>query len=417
MWLHRLLHGSIGLWPAAAWLFLYNHLLVMGFLGYLFTLGAALVLFAAWIASERWPVWLRLTLFPMALVAVFFGHLFPLAIYGICVAAWEFRKGLPLLQQDRRRAARQWAVGAWQFLPTGLLVLATMPDAGERSFFYGPFLAKVRMLWSPVLTWYKPIDAVLILFVLGVLVAGLVTRRLTLAPGLRLPVAILAALAAAMPFWIEGAWGSIWYADLRLPLALALLLVAGLRPCAVSPKLALAVGCAAAVLFTARVADVAIDWRAVDGDYGEFRAALGVIEPGASLLPVQKRDAAPDGGTQQFDEAYWHMPMLAVIDRSAFVPTLFTDPTKQPVRAAPARKDMDTEFGAPIGLALLVDSAHGGSAVAGGVGMKSFWQDWPRRYDYVLITHFGAKGNPLADLLAPTYEGSFFDIYRVQRAE
>jgi hypothetical protein len=41
LWLHRLLHGSIGLWPAAVWLFLYNHLLVMGFLGYLFTLGAA----------------------------------------------------------------------------------------------------------------------------------------------------------------------------------------------------------------------------------------------------------------------------------------------------------------------------------------------------------------------------------------
>jgi hypothetical protein len=28
--LHRALHGSIGLWPAAAWLFLYNHLLIMG---------------------------------------------------------------------------------------------------------------------------------------------------------------------------------------------------------------------------------------------------------------------------------------------------------------------------------------------------------------------------------------------------
>ncbi|MDH3229154.1 MAG: hypothetical protein OEN55_05105 [Alphaproteobacteria bacterium] len=417
LWLHRLLHGGIGLWPAAAWLFLYNHLLIMGFLGYLFTLGAVLVLFAAWIAGQRWPLWLRLTLFPAAVVALFFGHLFALGIYGICIAAWELGKGLPLLPQDWRRAARQWAVGAWQFVPAGLLVLATMPAAGERSLFYGPFLAKVRALWSPVLTWYKPIDAALILFVLGLLIAGLATRRLALAPALRLPVAILALLAAAMPFWIEGAWGSIWYADLRLPLALALLLVAGLRPRAVSRKVALAVGCAAAVLFIARIAEITADWRGVNRDFAEFRVALGSIEPGASLLPVQKHNVPlADGGTR-FDNAYWHMPVMTVIDRAAFVPTLFTDPTKQPVRAAPVRKEVDTEFGAPIELALLVDSARGGGTVAGGAGMKPFWRDWPRRYDYVLITHFGARGNPLPDLLMPAHEGSFFDIYQVRRPE
>ncbi|MBE9557868.1 MAG: hypothetical protein IMF08_13500 [Proteobacteria bacterium] len=61
----------------------------------------------------------------------------------------------------------------------------------------------------------------------------------------------------------------------------------------------------------------------------------------------------------------------------------------------------------------LVDSAHGGNAVAGGVGIKPFWVDWPRRYEYVLITHFGATGNPLPELLSPVHEGSFFDIYRV----
>jgi hypothetical protein len=31
----------------------------------------------------------------------------------------------------------------------------------------------------------------------------------------------------------------------------------------------------------------------------------------------------------------------------------------------------------------------------------------------VAITHFGAKGNPLPDLLTPVHEGSFFDIYRI----
>lgn len=422
VWLHRLLHGGIGLWPAAAWLFLYNHLLIMGFLGYLFTLGAALVLFAAWIAAERWPLRWRLTLFPVAAVALFFGHLFALAVYGVCVAAHELRRGLPLLRAQRRRALADWAVGAWQFLPAGLVALATMPAAAERSLSYGPFLAKIRALWSPVLTWYTPVDAALILFVLGVLIGGLASRRLVLAPGLHLPVAVLAVLAILMPFWIEDAWGSIWYADLRLPLALALLLVAGLRPHAITPKLALAVGCAAAVLFVARIADVTADWRAVDRDFAEFRAVLDRIEPGASLLPVQKRNPAPDGGTQRFDEAYWNLAMLAVIDRAAFLPTLFTDPTKQPVQAAARRADIDTPYGWPIGYDLLTggiaEDAGGTQSSAGPAGsVRRFWAGWPNRYDYVLVTHFGATGNPVPDWLEPVHEGSFFGLYRVRRAE
>jgi len=422
VWLHRLLHGRVGLWPAAAWLFLYNHLLIMGFLGYLFALGATLVLFAAWIAAERWPLWRRLAVFPAAAVALFFGHLFALAVYGVCVAAYELWKGLPELRNGGRRVLARWSIAAWQFVPAGLVVLATMPEAGERSFHYGPFLAKIRALWSPVLTWYKPVDAALILFVLGVLIAGLASRRLILAPALRLPVAVLAVLAVLMPFWIEGAWGSIWYADLRLPLALALLLVAGLRPHAVSAKLALAVGCAAAVLFTARIADVTADWHAVDRDFAEFRAALDMVEPGASLLPVQKRDAARDGGTRQFDEAYWNMGMLAVIDRAAFLPTLFTDPAKQPVQAAAGRAGMDTPYGWPIGYDLLADGIAGPAAdkpsAAPTTGSaRRFWAGWPERYDYVVVTHFGAAGNPAPERLARVHAGSFFDLYRVRRPD
>jgi len=209
VWLHRLLHGRVGLWPAAAWLFLYNHLLIMGFLGYLFALGATLVLFAAWIAAECWPLRRRLAVFPVAAFALFFGHLFALAVYGVCVAAYELWKGLPQLRNGGRRVLARWSIAAWQFVPAGLVALATMPEAGQRSFHYGPFLAKIRALWSPVLTWYKPVDAALILFVLGVLIAGLASRRLVLAPALRLPVAVLAVLAVLTPFWIEGAWGSI----------------------------------------------------------------------------------------------------------------------------------------------------------------------------------------------------------------
>ncbi|MEN8196635.1 MAG: hypothetical protein ABFS30_08975 [Pseudomonadota bacterium] len=411
--LHRALHGSIGLWPAAAWLFLYSHLLIMGFLNYLFAVGLALSLFAGWIASEGRPAWIRLLLFPTALIGLYFAHLFALGVYGVCIAGYELARAWPDLRADWKVAGRSRLAIAWQFIPAAILVLATMPGGAERSFYYGPILQKIKALWSPTLTYLKPIDLGIFLFVLAVLIAGLATRKLVLARAMRLPLAMLILLAAVMPFQMEGAWGHIWYADLRLPIVIALLLVAGLRPHNVGPKAMVVVISAALMLFAGRIYDISGEWRRADRDFAEFRSALSVIEPGAALLPVQKQNVPLTDGETRFDHAYWHMPVMAVVDRSAFVPTLFTDPAKQPVRAVEARAAMDAEFGAPIELALLVDSAHGGGAVVGGVGMKPFWVDWPVRYDYVLITHFGVKGNPLPDLLAPVHEGSFFDIYRV----
>ncbi len=411
--LHRVLYGHIGLWTTAAWLFLYNHLLIMGFLNYLFAVGLTLLLLAGWIASEGRPAWIRWVLFPLALIGLYFAHLFALAVYGICVAGYEVSQAWPRLRQDWKTTISSRLVVAWQFLPVAVLVFATMPAASGRSFYYGPILQKIKALWSPMLAYLKPIDLGIFLFVAVVLIGGLATRRLTLARDMKLPVTLLILIAFAMPFQMEGGWGHIWYADLRLPTVIALLLVAVMRPRNVGPKLLVTVAAAAIVLFVGRIYDITEEWRRVDRDFAEFRAALTVVEPGAAILPVQKQDVPLAEGETRFDHAYWHMPVLAVIDRSAFVPTMFTDPAKQPVRAAPARETMDTYFGAPIELPLLVDSATGGNDVAGGVGMQPYWEDWPSRYDYVVITHFGEKGNPLPELLVPVQEGSFFDIYRI----
>lgn len=415
--LHRTLHGQAALWPFAVWLFAYNHLLIMGFLNYLFGVGLALLLFAGWIASAGRPVWIRLILFPAALLALYFVHLFALGVYGICVAGYELSRAWSDRRLDGKAELASRIAVAWQFVPVGLLTLATMPTRSGGSFYYGPFLQKVKALWSPTLTYMTPTDLGIFLFVATVLVAGLASRRLVLARHMKFPLVLLLATAAIMPFEIEGAWGHVWYADLRLPIVIVLLLVAGLRPRDFPPKAAMVVVSVGMVIFAARIYDISGEWRRVDRDFAEFRAALEVIEPGAAILPVQKHDVPLPEGKTRFDHAYWHMPVMAVIDRSAFVPTLFTDPTKQPVQATAARESIDTEFGAPIEIALLIDSAYGLGKVSGGVGMDPFWENWPQRYDYVVITHFGAKGNPLPEILAPVHEGSFFDIFRITGSE
>src|SRR5262249_17472695 len=53
--LHGALHRRLAPWPLLSCLFVYNTALAWGFLNFLFGLGAALLSFAAWIATERWP--------------------------------------------------------------------------------------------------------------------------------------------------------------------------------------------------------------------------------------------------------------------------------------------------------------------------------------------------------------------------
>lgn len=72
--LHRVLHGRVGLWPAALFLFVFNHVLIWGFLNFLLGLGLALWLFAAWIATQGRGGWARIALFGVAGAGMFFVH-------------------------------------------------------------------------------------------------------------------------------------------------------------------------------------------------------------------------------------------------------------------------------------------------------------------------------------------------------
>lgn len=415
--LRRVVYGRVDLWTTAVFLFLYNHVLIMGFLNYLFGLGLVLFLFAGWIASRSLPPAIRVFLFSTAAIVLFFCHVFALVVYAISVGSYEIGMRYRDLREGWLDVARHWLFGAMQFVPVVILVLATMPDAQGGELVYGTFVQKLRAAWSPTLTYQKPVDLALMAFVVGVLAVGLMRRRFGLVPQLRGPLLVLALLAVVMPFWVRGAWGSVAYSDLRLPLAVALLLVAGLKLRDVKRETLFALGCAAAVLFGARIIDMTMEWRRTDRELSEFRAATTVIPKGVAVLPVQVRNAHFKTGVPRFEYAYWHLAALAVIDRSVFMPFLFTDPAKQPVRASAARKAIDAPFGAPLDYKLLQAGMEGRARQPDDGGDiytdRPFWSDWPARYDYLLLTHFGVRDNPAPSILEPVHEGSFFTIFRI----
>ncbi|MDH3231444.1 MAG: hypothetical protein OEN55_16765 [Alphaproteobacteria bacterium] len=416
--LHRALHGRVGLWPLALFLFLYNHVLIWGFLNFLLGLGLALWLFAAWIATQARAGWARTLLFGAAAIALFFTHLMALGIYGLLVGAWE-------LGRIRGRGTqpgpllRRWTVDGLQFLPVAVLFLVLLPPrVANAEWEWGGLIFRLRGMWSPVLTNLGLVDLVFAVFVVVAGMLLLIRRWVRLADGMALPLLLMTAAALLAPFWTYGRFGGVWGLDVRLWVAVSFVAVAGYRfhgPQKAGRMLAAVV----IGLFAARVYQITDHWQVYDRQIAEYRMAATVITPGARILQVQEKTLPVAGEPGAFRDIYYHFTSYSVIDRSVFLPTLFTDPTKQPIIAAPELAEVDTPVGLPIRpgeLRAWADPAvfdwfEGEDDVGDQRRYGYMWQD---RFDFIVYLHDGSGGNPVPRALALAADGSYFSIFRVR---
>lgn len=418
--LHRVLHGRIGLWPAAVFLILYNHALVWGLVGFLFTLGMALCGFAGWIFLREKPMWRRLMLFTGLATGLFFMHLLGLAVYGLLVGAYELKRGLAR-PRDMRRVWRDWAVTGATFAPAlVLLAISAARAPGEFMVDYGGLGLKLRAILAPTLTYMETLDGILLIFLGGALLFGLLTRRIGVYRGMGLPLIVLAGLVVAIPAWMNGSFGAAWGMDMRLSIALAFVAIATLDFRMRSRRVALVLGAVGLVLFAARAVTITESWTGYDRQFTEFREAASAIEPGAAIFQVQSDRANPDIRNGRLPQVYWHMVTQAVVTSGAFVPTLFTDPAKQPVLPSASREAIDTPYGAPVETSELMawtDPARFErlGPLIDESGMRHYQAMWQDNFDYVVVLHQGSQTNPAPEYLNPFAAGSFFDIYRVKR--
>lgn len=416
--LHRVLHDGIGLWPLALFLFVYNHVLEWGFLNFLLGLGLALWLFAAWIATSSRAGWTRIALFGAACVALFVVHLMTLGIYGLLVGAWELghiRRG----GTEPRRLVRRWAMDGLQFVPAAILFLIALPPrAAEPEWVWGEPIVRLRGMWSPVLTNFGPVDLLFALFVVAAGLLMLFRRWARPARGMALPLLLLAAAALLVPYWTYGRFGGVWGLDVRLWVALSFVAVAALE--FHGPQNAGRMIAAVVIgLFAVRIYQIAGDWRVYDQQIAEYRTAAAVITPGARILQVQEKTLPVAGDPGAFRDIYFHFTSYSVLDRSVFLPTLFTDPTKQPVISAPELAAIDTPVGWPMRPGELrawaepsvFDWFDGEDDVGDQRRYGYMWQD---RFDFVVYLHDGSGRNPAPGLMDRAAEGSYFTIFRVR---
>jgi hypothetical protein len=235
--------------------------------------------------------------------------------------------------------------------------------------------------------------------------------RLALAGPMRVPLAILALAALATPWALAG----VAWMDIRLPVVLLWLLIASCEWRGTTRRGGLIAAGLLVPLLVLQMASIVWAWRPIARQFDDFRAAAAVIPRGARVIAFRDHENAASASSAAVF-GYRHLPLLTVIERDAFMPTLFKEPMMS-VQAAPALRAIDTPTGAPIELSQLIAGADPvtGPRMRGAVdqfGVRNYWGGWPNTFDYAVELSFGAHPK-LPPQLRLVRSGAVFNIYRI----
>jgi len=390
---HRAAYGRWTLWPLGAFLFLYSRVLLWGFLNYLFGIGLALAGLSAWIALAERSAWLRLGTGALFALAAFFAHLMAAIVFAVMVGGYELGRllhGGPLRQQP---VLSRLGVACLAFVAPAVLFLAG-PHYGLDAIRFSPWVRKLDLPFSVLDDYHRAFDVGC--FALLVLGGALLfaRRRLAVIASLRLPLLLLLILYLVAPTQIMTASA----VDHRLPLVLALLLVAATVAPRLSARWAWGVAVLMLALFIVRMGLVAEAWVRADAVYRRDISILNRIPEGARVALAYPSTAI------SFDAIpKTHLPLLAVIRSNAFVPTLFAFPGQQPVVLTPLGERLAAEA---------EPNMLWRSWMAGGEGaMAAVLKD----YDFVLALDSRPFDLPALPGLTPLASEPEFALYSVDR--
>ena len=402
-------------WPLTA---------LAGFLNFQIGLGLALLFVAIDPALSRRGPWLA-ALGRVALgVILFLDHPMALAFYCVLLAGSAF--GAERLKESPtpvgRRALRALLAAAVCPISIGVISLVTGTAPGNREaaaetgqIWWNTLNQTLNALASPLITYNRVVDLGLAALLAAVLAFGLTTGKLRAHFGLASLAIALAVLSAFMPGYISQAG----WIDRRVPIMALLTAVSAIQISFVRrPRAELAFSVMAFLLIVGRTSWIAWNWQAADRMSASVSAAIAGVPAGAAILPLENRPTsaelnAPPPGRFIFhgEGVYRHLATIAVFERRAFVPTVFSQHGVHPIDVNPPWDQITfREGGAIASVAALSDPR----LISGNAPYVRLWKT---RFDYVLLLNadfpdsYGAR--PLPAELKLEKDAGFAVLYRI----
>ncbi len=335
--LHGALFGGVSAVAGLAAFFVWGGALQFGFLSYCLGVALALWAVAGWIAlsRRRGP---QLVLGTLAAVALFYVHVLALGAYGLLIAGIEIDRLFRRPDGAGGVAARlgHAAVSALQFVPPAALLLVTRQGNGETEVHFGDLASKLvflqRLFWDE-----GGVISVLMLGVVAV-VAGLALwrRGLPVDPRMLPGLCLLALAFAVFPAGIVQGGTPNWALDWRYLTPLALAGTAALRDPFAGRGGAGLLGAAVVALLAGRITVMSLgSWSAGAAQERAIRACLEVVPRGAAVAALPLPMARDVFRWPERLPPVINLPAFAVVDRSAYIPTLFAYDDQQPLRYRP----------------------------------------------------------------------------------
>jgi len=405
--LYTALHRRLGWWPLLAFLFLYSRIMLFGHVNYLAGVGLFLWAFSAWIWWRERSAPFRIAVFSAIALLLFFCHLYALGLFGLCVVGFELAA-----VEGRPATPRAWlregaVLGAPFVVPLALLVFASPTMGIADAFVYddvADFLRdKLRAVYQLTMNYHVTFDRVTFVVLAGGFAVALALGGIAIDRRMWPVLGLLALAFVLMPDQLFAAE----LADFRLPAALVLVLIASTTPVRLpAPRLLAA---ALAALLVVRMGLIAERWHAFDGIYERYLEAIQVVPEGSRMVTAAAQRPDP---LREFSPSLMFTNALAVVERSAFVPSVFADAGKQPIRITDAYRDHYRRFwqiwtwpAAPL-------EELAPSLVAGRPGAGT--DDPLFAYDHLLLIYPRDESNPAPEALRQVHAAPLFHLYAVE---
>jgi hypothetical protein len=127
--LHRVVAGQWSVWPLFAFLFLYTHVLIWGFLNYFCGLGLALLAFALWLSLAGRAVALRVGSASACALVLFFAHLMACAVFALFTVGHEIGDVWRQREFSAKRILARATAGGLPFVVPLAILIADGLDA------------------------------------------------------------------------------------------------------------------------------------------------------------------------------------------------------------------------------------------------------------------------------------------------
>jgi hypothetical protein len=418
--LHRTLFNRWSCQPMLAALFAYHASFLAGMANFSLGVGLVPAALAIWIRIGNQGQVLRVLIGSLLALALYFCHLVAFGAYGLLLIGYTFWqvRGERRLPRRGLRMLAPWAIaGATGLLPLALFSTLPAASGGAPAVVFGNLAWKLKALLVPLANYHLPLDLASFALVAGLALLALRLGWLEIDRRMRPGLLLLATALLLAPKAI----GSGGVLDQRFAVLLAPMLIACTRFTAPRPAIARGLFALLALLFLLRMGVVAHTWVAHRADLAEMRQAIALIERGGRLLVVRPeidtglRLAPPRHRVFHHAAQLASLPALAVLEKSAFVSTLYALPGQQPLVLKPpfdrlgGQGDVDLPTLGHLKQALTADSLGDADPRI---------RSWLEDFDYVLLLYGygpGAVDRAQELPLRPLLDGASVDLFAIVR--